>query len=203
MILIGDLNQLRPHCATYNLTCDSKIGINYALDKSIFERLVNGDQAMRLEKLQLCTQRRIRKEISDLIRYTLYNELVDDKITDSYPDVCGAQKNIYFMNHHHPEDSNESDFAVNSHSNTFEAKMLIGLVKHFIHNGYDKPGQIAVLTPYLGQLIKIRDMLSKSFVVVIDERDDQLINDMEESIDSENKNPDDESAFSIEKNEFF
>ncbi|RIA99987.1 AAA domain-containing protein, partial [Gigaspora rosea] len=42
-------------------------------------------------------------------------------------------------------------------------------------------------------------MLSKSFVVVIDERDDQLINDMEESIDSENKNPDGESAFSIEK----
>ncbi|KAF0547348.1 P-loop containing nucleoside triphosphate hydrolase protein [Gigaspora margarita] len=109
MILIGDHNQLRPHCATYNLTCDSKIGINYALDKSLFERL------------------------------------------------------------------------------------------HFIRNGYDKPGQIAVLTPYLGQLIKIRDMLSKSFVVVIDERDDQLITDMEESIDSENKNPDGESTFSIEK----
>ncbi|CAG8532918.1 23815_t:CDS:10 [Gigaspora margarita] len=199
MILIGDHNQLRPHCATYNLTCDSKIGINYALDKSLFERLVNGDQATRLEKSQLCTQRRMRKEISDLIRYTLYEELVDDKITNSYPDVCGAQKNVYFMNHRHPEDSIESDFAVNSHSNTFEAKMVIGLVKHFIRNGYDKPGQIAVLTPYLGQLIKIRDMLSKSFVVVIDERDDQLITDMEESIDSENKNPDGESTFSIEK----
>ncbi|CAG8638123.1 14756_t:CDS:10, partial [Racocetra persica] len=61
---------------------------------------------------------------------------------------------------------------------------------YFVRNGYDKPGQIAVLTPYLGQLIKIRDVLSKSFVVVIDERDDQLITDMEESIDDENKNPD-------------
>ncbi|KAF0547345.1 P-loop containing nucleoside triphosphate hydrolase protein [Gigaspora margarita] len=77
--------------------------------------------------------------------------------------------------------------------------MVIGLVKHFVRNGYNKAGQIAVLTPYLGQLIKIRDMLSKSFVVVIDERDDQLITDMEESIDAENKNRNDESTSSIEK----
>ncbi|CAG8471028.1 5060_t:CDS:10 [Dentiscutata erythropus] len=173
------------------------VGSNYALDKSLFERLVNGDQAMRLEKSQLCTQRRMRGEISDLIRYTLYKELVDNENT-SYPDVRGAQRNVYFMDHRHPEDSGENDFAVNSHSNTYEVKMVIGLVKHFVRNGYNKPGQIAVLTPYLGQLIKIRDMLSKSFVVVIDERDDQLITNMEESIDAENKNTDGGSVSSIE-----
>ncbi|CAG8719623.1 4995_t:CDS:10, partial [Gigaspora margarita] len=199
MILIGDHNQLRPHCATYTLTCDSKIGVNYALDKSLFERLVNGDQAMRLEKSQLCTQRRMRREISDLIRHTLYKELVDDENSVGYPDVRGAQRNVYFMDHRCSEDSSENDFAMNSHSNTFEVKMVIGLVRHFVHNGYNKPGQIAVLTPYLGQLIKVRDMLSKSFVVVIDERDDQLITDMEESIDAENKNRNDESTSSIEK----
>ncbi|CAG8508580.1 12330_t:CDS:10 [Dentiscutata erythropus] len=198
MILIGDHNQLRPHCATYSLTCDSKIGCNYALDKSLFERLVNGDQAMRLKKSKLCTQRRMRGEISDLIRYTLYKELVDDENTVKYPDVCGAQRNVYFMDHHHPEDSSENDFALNSHSNTFEVKMVIGLVKHFVRNGYNKPGQIAVLTPYLGQLIKIRDMLSNSYVVVIDERDDQLITSMEESIDGGNKNSDSGSVSSIE-----
>ncbi|CAG8767148.1 5854_t:CDS:2, partial [Dentiscutata heterogama] len=107
MILIGDHNQaykkiffdLRPHCATYSLTCDSKVGCNYALDKSLFERLVNGDQAMRLEKSQLCTQRRMRGEISDLIRQTLYEELVDNENTVSYPDVRGAQRNVYFMDH--------------------------------------------------------------------------------------------------------
>ncbi|CAG8705615.1 26063_t:CDS:10, partial [Gigaspora rosea] len=197
MILIGDHNQLRPHCAKYTLTCDSKIGVNYALDKSLFERLVNGDQAMRLEKSQLCTQRRMRREISDLIRHTLYNELVDDENSVSYPDVRGAQKNVYFMDHRYSEDSSENDFAVNSHSNTFEVEMVIGLVKHFVRNGCNKPGQIAVLTPYIGQLIKIRDMLSKSFVVVIDEQDDQLITDMEESIDAENKNLNDESSSSI------
>ncbi|CAG8476927.1 30534_t:CDS:10 [Gigaspora margarita] len=199
MILIGDHNQLRPHCATYTLTCDSKIGANYALDKSLFERLVNGDQAMRLEKSQLCTQRRMRREISDLIRHTLYKELVDDENSVNYPDVRGAQRNVYFMDHRNSEDSSENDFAVNSHSNTFEVKMVIGLVKHFVRHGYNKPGQIAVLTPYLGQLIKIRDILSKSFLVVIDERDDQLITDMEESIDAENKNRNDESTSSIEK----
>ncbi|CAG8645234.1 30774_t:CDS:10, partial [Racocetra persica] len=187
LILIGDHNQLRPHCASYSLTCDSKTGINYALDKSLFERLVNGDQTMRLEKSQLHTQRRMRKEVSDLIRFTLYEKLVDDEKTVNYPNVRGAQKNVYFMDHRYPEDSGENDFAINSHSNAFEVEMVVELVKYFVRNGYNKPNQIAVLTPYLGQLIKIRDALQKSFVVIIDERDDQLITNMEESMDAENE----------------
>ncbi|CAG8445859.1 16122_t:CDS:10, partial [Cetraspora pellucida] len=190
IIICEEAGELRPHCATYSLTCDSKTGINYALDKSLFERLVNGDQTMRLEKSQLHTQRRMRKEVSDLIRLTLYEKLIDDEKVVNYPDVRGAQRNVYFMDHRHPEDSGENDFAINSHSNTFEVEMVVELVKYFVRNGYNKLSQIAVLTPYLGQLIKIRDALQKSFVVVIDERDDQLITNMEESMDAENENAD-------------
>ncbi|CAG8473184.1 15643_t:CDS:10 [Racocetra fulgida] len=169
-----------------------------ALTSKTQHMILIGDhnQAMRLEKSQLHTQRRMRGEISDLIRYTLYNDLVDEEKVVNYPNVRGAQKNVYFVDHRYSEDSGDNEFAMNSHSNTYEAKMIVEIVKYFVRNGYDKPGQIAVLTPYLGQLIKIRDVLSKSFVVVIDERDDQLITDMEESIDDENKNPDGEPVYS-------
>ncbi|CAG8773494.1 18808_t:CDS:2, partial [Racocetra fulgida] len=140
-----------------------------------------------IEKSQLHTQRRMRKEVSDLIRFTLYEKLIDDEKIVNYPDVRGAQKNVYFMDHRYAEDSGENDFAINSHSNAFEVEMVVELVKYFVRNGYNKPNQIAVLTPYLGQLIKIRDALQKSFVVIIDERDDQLITNMEESMDAENE----------------
>ncbi|CAG8682106.1 24657_t:CDS:10, partial [Gigaspora margarita] len=147
-------------------------------------------QLILIEKSQLHTQRRMRKEVSDLIRLTLYNQLVDDEKTVSYPDVRGVQKNVYFMDHRHPEDSGDNDFGLNSHSNSFEVEMVVELVKYFVRNGYNNQSQIAVLTPYLGQLIKIRDALQKSFVVVIDERDDQMITHMEEGIDAENENTD-------------
>src|ERR1044072_6849306 len=58
--------------------------------------------------------------------------------------------------------------------------MVVEMVKYFVRNGYTKPDDIAVLTPYLGQMIKIREALAKSFVVVIDERDEQNLAEMEE-----------------------
>ncbi|GBC02767.1 hypothetical protein RclHR1_04800007 [Rhizophagus clarus] len=181
LILIGDHNQLRPHISTYSLGMDSKMGRNYQLDKSLFERLVNGDRASKVEKVQLLTQRRMRKgEISDLIRYTLYPNLIDGENTTKYPNVRGAQHNVYFINHRHPEDNSDSDLAIQSHANTYEVKMVVEMVKYFVRNGYTKPDDIAVLTPYLGQMMKIKEALAESFVVVIDERDEKNIVEMEE-----------------------
>ncbi|CAB5216785.1 unnamed protein product [Rhizophagus irregularis] len=180
LILIGDHNQLRPHIATYSLSMDSSTGKNYQLDKSLFEILVNGDNAVKIEKTQLLTQRRMRKkEISDLIRYTLYPDLIDGENTATYPNVCGAQHNVYFIDHRNPEDNIGGDFAMKSHVNRFEVKMVVEMVKYFVRNGYNKPEDIAVLTPYLGQMVKIRDALAELFVVVIDGRDAQDIAELE------------------------
>ncbi|GBB94409.1 hypothetical protein RclHR1_02350008 [Rhizophagus clarus] len=180
LILIGDHNQLRPHIATYSLSMDSSAGKNYQLDKSLFERLVNGDNAVKIEKTQLLTQRRMRKEeISDLIRKTLYPNLIDGENTAEYSNVRGAQHNVYFIDHKNPEDNTGGDFAMKSHVNRYEVKMVVELVKHFVRNGYNKPEDIAVLTPYLGQMTKIRDALAELFVVVIDERDAQDIAELE------------------------
>ncbi|RIA88937.1 hypothetical protein C1645_739024 [Glomus cerebriforme] len=180
LILIGDHNQLRPHIATYSLSMDSLTGKNYQLDKSLFERLVYGDKAVKIEKTQLLTQRRMRKkEISDLIRYTLYPNLIDGENTANYNNVRGAQNNVYFIDHRHPEDNFGGESTMKSHVNRYEVKMVVEMVKYFVRNGYTKPEDIAVLTPYLGQMIKIRDALAKLFVVIIDERDAQDIAEME------------------------
>ncbi|CAB4384074.1 unnamed protein product [Rhizophagus irregularis] len=180
LILIGDHNQLRPHIATYSLSVDSPVGNNYQLDQSLFERLVKGDRAVKIEKAQLLTQRRMRKEVSDLIRYTLYPSLIDGDNTRRYENVRGAQHNVYFIEHRNPEDGSGGEHAMKSHVNRYEVKMVVEMVKYFVRNGYTKPDDIAVLTPYLGQMIKIRDALKKSFVVVIDERDALDIAEMEE-----------------------
>ncbi|RGB37021.1 hypothetical protein C1646_652342, partial [Rhizophagus diaphanus] len=180
LILIGDHNQLRPHIATYSLSMDSPVGNNYQLDKSLFERLVKGDRAVKIEKAQLLTQRRMRGEVSDLIRYTLYPKLIDGDNTKRYENVRGAQHNVYFIEHRNPEDGSGGEHAMKSHVNRYEVKMVVEMVKYFVRNGYTKPDDIAVLTPYLGQMIKIRDALKKSFVVVIDERDALDIAEMEE-----------------------
>jgi hypothetical protein len=180
LILIGDHNQLRPHIATYSLSMDSTTGKNYQLDKSLFERLVYGDKAVKIEKSQLLTQRRMRREVSDLVRKTLYPNLIDGDNTTKYENVRGAQHNVYFIDHRNPEDSTGGEYAIKSHVNRYEVKMVVEMVKYFVRNGYTKPDDIAVLTPYLGQMIRIRDALAKSFVVVIDERDEQNITEMEE-----------------------
>jgi hypothetical protein len=179
LILIGDHNQLRPSIATYSLSMESQEGEYYQLDKSLFERLVDGNNAITIEKTRLLTQRRMRNEISELIRRTIYKDLEDGKNTTKYPNIRGAQHNVYFIDHEYPED-NFGDSATQSHVNMYEVKMVVEMVKYFIKYGYTKPEDIAVLTPYSGQLIKIKDALSKSFVVEIDERDAENIADMTE-----------------------
>ncbi|KAF9106328.1 hypothetical protein BGX27_009209 [Mortierella sp. AM989] len=173
LILIGDHLQLRPQIETYTLSSDSHIGRNYNLDKSLFERLVTAD-VNPLPMSHLTIQRRMRPEISNLIRKSLYPDLVDGPNVREYPPLSGMGANLFFMDHKHPEDSKDQ-YGMQSYANTFEVNMVEALVQYLIKNGYDKPGDIAVLTPYLGQLSKLRDCLRESFVVVIDDRDQEQL----------------------------
>ncbi|KAF9155352.1 hypothetical protein BG015_010198 [Linnemannia schmuckeri] len=185
LILIGDHLQLRPQIETYNLSSDSLIGKQHNLDRSLFERLVTSS-TNPLPMSHLTIQRRMRPEISSLIRNTLYPELEDGEKVLTYPDVAGMGANLYFMDHAHPEDAKDQ-YGMQSFANTFEVKMVEALAHYLIKNGYDQPGDIAVLTPYLGQLSKLRDHLRKSFMLVIDDRDMEQLeeNEAEEGIDSE------------------
>ncbi|CAB4488581.1 unnamed protein product [Rhizophagus irregularis] len=106
------------------------------------------------------------------------DDLIDGKNTAKYPNICGAQHKVYFIDYNHPEDS-FGDSGIQSHVNMHEVKMVVEMVKYFVKNGYTKYEDIAVLTPYSGQLIKIKDALSKSFSIEIDERDAENIAYME------------------------
>ncbi|KAJ3056646.1 hypothetical protein HK097_005320 [Rhizophlyctis rosea] len=171
LILIGDPLQLRPSIATYDLSMDSPIGKSYKLDQSLLERLGLPDQnGLSLPMSQLNIQRRMRPGIADLVRVPLYPSLKDGDNTEEYPDVDGLSANVFFFRHENPEDGASNPFANTSHSNDFEARMVVELVKYLIRNGY-KGSDIAILTPYLGQLLVLRDHLRKSFTVVLDERD--------------------------------
>ncbi|KAG0279807.1 hypothetical protein BGZ95_000157 [Linnemannia exigua] len=185
LILIGDHLQLRPQIETYNLSSDSTIGKHYNLDRSLFERLV-ASKTNPLPMSHLTIQRRMRPAISSLIRNTLYPDLEDGEKVLNYPDVGGMGANLYFMDHAHPEDAKDQ-YGMQSYSNTFEVKMVESLAHYLIKNGYDQPGDIAVLTPYLGQLSKLREHLKRSFMLVIDDRDLEQLeeNEAEEGIDSE------------------
>ncbi|KAF9093273.1 hypothetical protein BGX23_003500 [Mortierella sp. AD031] len=182
LILIGDHLQLRPQIETYNLSSDSQAGKHYNLDRSLFERLVVS-KSNPLPKSNLTIQRRMRPEISSLIRNTLYPDLEDGGRALAHPDVTGMGANLYFMDHSHPEDAKDQ-YGMQSYANTFEVKMVEALAHYLIKNGYDQPGDIAVLTPYLGQLSKLRDHLRKSFMLVIDDRDLEQLeeNEAEEGI---------------------
>jgi len=178
LILIGDHKQLRPQIETYNLSSDSPTGKRFNLDKSLFERLVTSVKNP-LPMSILTTQRRMRPCISNLIRRPLYPDLEDGEKVHRYPPVYGMGMDLFFMHHDHPEDSKDM-YGIQSYSSSFEVSMAKALASYLIKNGYDQPGDIAILTPYLGQLSKLRDALKSSFMLVIDERDQEQLDQKEQ-----------------------
>ncbi|KAG0374707.1 hypothetical protein BGX24_010062 [Mortierella sp. AD032] len=176
LILIGDHLQLRPQIQTFGLSSESSDGRKYNLDRSLFERLVTS-KPNPLPMSCLTIQRRMRPEISSLIRNTLYPALEDGGPVCHYPDVSGMGTNLFFMNHSHSEDKKDP-FGAQSFANKFEVDLIEALALYLIRNGYNQPGDIAILTPYLGQLVKIRDKLKDKCVVLVDERDQETLDEL-------------------------
>ncbi|GAA5918873.1 hypothetical protein JCM6882_009344, partial [Rhodosporidiobolus microsporus] len=171
LVMIGDHLQLRSVISSYGLSIDSERGSVHRHDVSLFERLATLPIPMSL----LATQRRMRPEISRLVGDFLYPELEDAPNVHEYPDVKGMSKNVGFIDHNLPEDAASQHHS--SHTNQQEARWVVDLVRHLLKQGQYAPGQIAVLTPYLGQVKTLRDALAAERVtVVLDERD---VGDME------------------------
>ncbi|RUP46648.1 P-loop containing nucleoside triphosphate hydrolase protein [Jimgerdemannia flammicorona] len=189
LIMIGDHLQLRPQVNTYRLRTDS--GMKYQLDKSLFERLVTSTENAALPMSTLETQRRMRPEISELIRMTLYPNLIDGENTGAYPAVAGMMNNLFFMDHRNPQNARNAE--EQSFSNDFELKMVKAFAEYIVLNGYDQPGDVAVLTPYLGQLAKLQRTLSDTFNLSIDERDKEQL-DQAKAQRGERRETDEESS---------
>ncbi|THX78525.1 hypothetical protein D6D04_05708 [Aureobasidium pullulans] len=175
-ILIGDHLQLRPHVQCYELSQESVQGRQYALDTSLFERLVDAaGGGVRLPFSRLDTQRRMHPSISELVRSTLYPTLSDAASTLVHPEVTGMRKRLFWLDHQYPE--SHGGLQSTSHTNDYEVEMTTALVSHLIKQGTYKPEAIAVLTPYLGQLRKLRLRMQSSFEVLLDDRDVKSLQD--------------------------
>ena len=178
VVLIGDHQQLRPQIQDWRLQRANPAGVKYSLDTSLFERLVqplSPDGAKQgIPFSVLDTQRRMHPNIAELIRSTLYPNLVDAENVTGYPQVPGMARRLFWMDHAQPEVGHEQgDAADTSRSNDFEVDMVSELVSHLLRQGTYKSGDIAVLTPYLGQLHKIRKKLGSTTQIVLNDRDTQ------------------------------
>ncbi|OTA99969.1 hypothetical protein M426DRAFT_268420, partial [Hypoxylon sp. CI-4A] len=175
-ILIGDHFQLRPHISNYKLSAANPERLEYPLDISLFERLVQPSRLVdiKLPFDMLEIQRRMHPSISRLIRDTMYYDLKDAQNVEGYPEVVGMGKRLFWFNHNiletQPEPSPDNPTGT-SKTNDFEVEMVAGLVSHLVRQGVYKRGEIAVITPYLGQLDSLRKRLQNSFQIVLEEQD--------------------------------
>ncbi|KAL8800714.1 MAG: hypothetical protein Q9182_004986 [Xanthomendoza sp. 2 TL-2023] len=170
LILIGDHKQLRPKAANYELTVEK--GEGYDINRSLFERLVLKGFPHHV----LTQQHRMRPEISSLVRSLTYPELLDAPKTKGRPSLRGFRDNLIFVDHRHPEDdlqdtANWRDMtSLSSKQNKFEAEMVLKCVKYLAQQGYGSD-KIVVLTPYVGQLRLLQQVLSAE--------NDPVLNDLD------------------------
>jgi hypothetical protein len=175
-IQIGDHQQLRPQINNYGLSLESQQGTPYQLDRSQFERLSVGERGRpSFPVAQLNVQRRMRPEISNLIRETIYPRLNDHDVTKHLPAVVGMRKNVFWLDHESIEEGPSPDRHQRSHSNIWEAEMTHALVRHIVRQGVYSSSDIAVLTPYTGQLQKLREKMRNDFEIVLSERDQETL----------------------------
>ncbi|KAG4430773.1 hypothetical protein IFR05_013742 [Cadophora sp. M221] len=176
MISIGDHRQLRPQINNCNLPFESQAGAPYQLDRSQFERLSVGEPGRPpFPVSQLNVQRRMRPQISNLIRATVYPRLIDHESTRNIPDVIGMRSNVFFLDHQNLEDGCSNDNQQKSHSNAWEVDMTHALVRHIVRQGVYSSSDIAVLTPYTGQLQALRAKFHNEFEIVLSDRDEEAL----------------------------
>ncbi|KAK2737504.1 nfx1-type zinc finger-containing protein 1 [Colletotrichum kahawae] len=170
VILIGDHKQLRPKINNYALSVEK--GEGFDLNRSLFERLILQEH----EHTTLQKQHRMHPDISDLVRQMTYPLLQDDEKTLLRPEAKGLQGRVCFINHSHPEDlagginDRHGGEVSASKRNRFEAHMVLKLVKYLGQQGY-KTSNIVVLTPYIGQVSLLKEMLSKEVDPVLNDLD--------------------------------
>ncbi|KAL3428113.1 hypothetical protein PVAG01_01622 [Phlyctema vagabunda] len=154
LIQIGDHQQLRPKIFNYNLSLESVQGERYQLDRSQFERLSTGSGGLKppFPVAQLNMQRRMRPEISTLIKQTIYPRLRDHDQVKAYDSVVGMRSPVFWLDHKNVEDGWEMNADQKSKSNQWEVNMIHALVRHIVRQGVYKSSGIAVLTPYVSLL---------------------------------------------------
>ena len=189
--------QLRPHIQNHEHSAENhRRELMYNLDISLFERLCSSgvrsttEKALEFPFVQLNVQRRMRPDIADLIRRPLYPKLEDHVTVQDYPPVPGMYHRLYWLDHSHREaGSGASDIKGTSQSNDYEVQMVKQLVSHLSKQGCYRDGELAVISPYVGQLRKLRNELRNTFSVQLSEKDQDEVDAIDEPNVNENSRP--------------
>lgn len=177
LIQIGDHQQLRPLVQnSMQFSMETKVGKHYQLDRSLFERRVTGEPGMEpLPVIQLNEQQRMPPEISALIRNNVYKDLQDGSRVKNRPMVVGLRERLYWWDHDQEEGMGMNAAQSMSYTNSKEVAMATALVLHLVRQGVYEGKDIAILTPYAGQLLELQAALDKHFEVVLSERDEERL----------------------------
>ena len=143
LILVGDHQQLVPHCDTRGLGEEP-----YNLRVSLFERLVK----LEMPYTMLNMQRRMIPSLR-MVLNEFYPRLQDHPVVrnpSSRPPIPGMATESYFFHHTWSEASDEDM----SKFNILEAEMIMGFVHYLRMNGIHD-SQVTILTFYRGQRKKI------------------------------------------------
>jgi hypothetical protein len=126
------MRRLRAKVNLYALEIES--GQGYDIDRSLFERLVEDRNA---PTCVLNRQYRMRPQISEIVRRSIYPTLQDAPKTREYPLVRGMCDCLFFWDHRVDEDGVRKQGRVEegggmsdmSKSNTYEIDCVLALVK--------------------------------------------------------------------------
>ena len=173
-IFIGDPLQLRPELTERSLSLECTM--QYRLDESLFERLMMPKDiaASALPMSQLTIQRRMHPSIADIARLT-YPYLEDHLSTQIHETTHGIVPRMFWWDHRVPETQDVG--VTKSHLNMHEVDMVTSLVRYLLKGNAYSQGDIAVLTPYNGQLAELHKSLKNTCRVWMTERDRELILD--------------------------
>ncbi|XP_022837763.1 NFX1-type zinc finger-containing protein 1-like [Spodoptera litura] len=159
-ILIGDHQQLRPSASHI------KLAKRYNIEVSLFERMItNGIHSRRLN-----VQHRMRPEIAALISPHIYKDLANHPSVETFKNVPGVEKNVYFFTHDYQEHViNEG----NSRENRKEGDMALALANYLMQQGFTSD-DITILAAYSGQMFYMKKerekyaSLSRVKITVVD-----------------------------------
>ncbi|ETS75417.1 hypothetical protein PFICI_12361 [Pestalotiopsis fici W106-1] len=174
LILIGDHQQLRPRADNWAFRVANPDGKPWSWDISLFERLVKplmfSDKRIPFDTLNV--QRRMHPSIANLVRSTLYPTLQDAETVKDYPPLAGFKRRLYFYHHSRFEDKSKSggsgDF---SFHNRFEVEVVKTVLAHLHRQNVYGGGEIAVLTPYAGQLQMLKAQLGLTYDITMNDLD--------------------------------
>lgn len=77
-----------------------ELSVKYNLNVSLFERLIKNG----VDCVTLSTQHRMRPEVAKLISPAIYPDLLNHPSVTEFPAVLGVTKNVFFVDHTHPEE---------------------------------------------------------------------------------------------------